>query len=145
MPHSLSSSIPILGARYCEGACGPNFLEFFLASRHPARGWTRIQGGEDKAGRNAVAVIGYGLWQQLFAGERGVLGSTIRVNGMPLIIVGVAPLSTQSYSILDGHVLGFTLGVPILSGLLLGVLPSLHAGRYTRSACVVRALPAGRG
>ena len=26
--------------------------------------------GEDTAGRNAVAVIGYGLWQQLFAGDR---------------------------------------------------------------------------
>ena len=37
--------------------------------------------GEDTAGRNAVAVIGYGLWQQLFAGDRRVLGSTIRVDG----------------------------------------------------------------
>ena len=42
-------------------------------------------------GRNAIAVIGYGLWQQLFAGDRRVLGSSIRVNGMPLTIIGVAP------------------------------------------------------
>jgi putative ABC transport system permease protein len=42
-------------------------------------------------GRNAVAVIGYGLWQQLFGGDRKVLGSTIRVDGNPLTIVGVAP------------------------------------------------------
>ncbi len=47
--------------------------------------------GEDTPGRNAIAVIGYGLWQQLFAGDRRVLGSTIRVNGMPLTIIGVAP------------------------------------------------------
>src|SRR5581483_8998222 len=42
-------------------------------------------------GRNAIAVIGYGLWQQLFAGDGRVLGSTIRVNGMPLTVIGVAP------------------------------------------------------
>jgi putative ABC transport system permease protein len=41
-------------------------------------------------GRNAVAVIGYGLWQQIFGGDPKVLGSTIRVDGHPLTIVGVA-------------------------------------------------------
>lgn len=48
--------------------------------------------GEDTRGRNAVAVIGYGLWQQLFAGDPRVLGSSIRLNGNPLTIIGVAPL-----------------------------------------------------
>jgi putative ABC transport system permease protein len=47
--------------------------------------------GEDTSGNNNVAVISYGLWQDLFAGDARVLGSTIRLNGMPLIIVGVAP------------------------------------------------------
>src|SRR2546425_5947879 len=42
-------------------------------------------------GRNAVAVIGYGLWQQLFGGDPKVLGSTIRIDGKPLTVVGVAP------------------------------------------------------
>jgi putative ABC transport system permease protein len=42
-------------------------------------------------GRNAVAVIGYGLWQQLFGGDPNVLGATIRVDGNPLTVVGVAP------------------------------------------------------
>jgi putative ABC transport system permease protein len=42
-------------------------------------------------GPNAVAVIGYGLWQQLFAGDPKVLGSTIRIDGNPLTVVGVAP------------------------------------------------------
>ncbi|MFZ0038796.1 MAG: ADOP family duplicated permease [Candidatus Acidiferrales bacterium] len=48
------------------------------------RGW-------GSPGRNAVAVIGYGLWQQLFGGDPKVLGATIRVDGIPLTIVGVAP------------------------------------------------------
>jgi putative ABC transport system permease protein len=42
-------------------------------------------------GRNAVAVIGYGLWQQFFGGDPKVLGSTIRIDGQPLTVVGVAP------------------------------------------------------
>jgi predicted permease len=42
-------------------------------------------------GRNAIAVIGYGLWQQLFGGNPKALGSTIRLDGNPLTIVGVAP------------------------------------------------------
>jgi putative ABC transport system permease protein len=42
-------------------------------------------------GRNAVAVIGYGLWQQLFGGDPKVLGATIRIDGEPLTIIGVAP------------------------------------------------------
>ncbi|SPE36954.1 conserved membrane hypothetical protein [Candidatus Sulfopaludibacter sp. SbA6] len=46
---------------------------------------------EDTPGRDAIAIVGYGLWQQLFAGDRRVLGATIRVDGDPLTIVGVAP------------------------------------------------------
>ena len=42
-------------------------------------------------GRNAVAVIGYGLWQQLFGGDPNVLGATIRIDGNALTVVGVAP------------------------------------------------------
>lgn len=42
-------------------------------------------------GRNAVAVISYGLWQQVFAGDSRALGATIRVDGNPLTVIGVAP------------------------------------------------------
>lgn len=42
-------------------------------------------------GRNAVAVIGYGLWQQLFGADPKALGATIRIDGNSLTVVGVAP------------------------------------------------------
>jgi predicted permease len=42
-------------------------------------------------GRNAVAVIGYGLWQELFGGDPKALGATIIVAGNRLMVVGVAP------------------------------------------------------
>jgi hypothetical protein len=42
-------------------------------------------------GRNAVAVISYGLWQQLFGADPKALGATIRIDGNPLTVIGVAP------------------------------------------------------
>src|SRR5262245_11020774 len=47
--------------------------------------------GEDALDSEQVAVISYGLWQQLFGGDRSAVGSAIRVNGKHLTIIGVAP------------------------------------------------------
>ena len=47
--------------------------------------------GVGSPGRNAVAVIGYGLWQALFGGDPKALGATIRIEGTPLTVVGIAP------------------------------------------------------
>ncbi len=44
--------------------------------------------GEDGPGRTDVAVVGYGLWQQL-GGDSRILGSAIRVNGVPLTVIGI--------------------------------------------------------
>ena len=48
------------------------------------------------------------------------------------------PLATQSYSVLDGRVLGFTVIVAILSGLVFGVLPSLSVRRNARRSRLIR-------
>lgn len=45
---------------------------------------------EDSPGKTLVAVIGYGMWQQSFGGDPRVIGSTIRLSGVPLMVVGVA-------------------------------------------------------
>jgi len=39
----------------------------------------------------AVAVISYGLWQREFAGSPSVLGQVIKLNELPLTIIGVNP------------------------------------------------------
>jgi len=65
-----------------------NFFSMLGAQPVLGRGFAP---GEDEPGHNAVAVIGHGLWQELYGGDARVLGSTIRVDGIPLSIIGVAP------------------------------------------------------
>src|SRR5262245_10664764 len=42
-------------------------------------------------GRDAVVVLGRTLWEQEFGADEGVLGRTIRINGQPYTVIGVAP------------------------------------------------------
>ena len=51
--------------------------------------------------RDAVAIIGYGLWQRRFGGEARVIGETVTINGRAFSIIGVAPER------FDGIVAGF--------------------------------------
>lgn len=65
-----------------------NFFSTLGTQPVPGRGFMP---GEDTPGRDAIAVIGYGVWQQLFGGDPSAVGSTIRIDGKPLTIIGVAP------------------------------------------------------
>src|SRR5918996_3817068 len=42
-------------------------------------------------GRDAVAILSYGLWQQEFGGDTAIVGHTIRVAGIDFTVVGVTP------------------------------------------------------
>jgi predicted permease len=44
-------------------------------------------------GRDPVAVVGYGLWQDRLGGDPAVLGRSLHLNGSDFTIVGVAPES----------------------------------------------------
>ena len=46
---------------------------------------------EARPGGERVAVISYRMWQDRFGGDPGVLGTTLRANGLPHEIVGVMP------------------------------------------------------
>jgi predicted permease len=55
---------------------------------------------EERAGSpNTVAVISDRLWHRQFAGDRDVVGRTIRLNGRPFTIVGVAGPGFNGYTI----------------------------------------------
>ena len=46
---------------------------------------------EDRPGGERVAVISNGLWKRRFRGDTAVLGTTIRLDGEPYTVIGVAP------------------------------------------------------
>ena len=46
---------------------------------------------EDRPHAPLVCLISYGLWQERFAGSRGVLHQTISIDGKPARIIGVLP------------------------------------------------------
>jgi predicted permease len=64
-----------------------NFFEMLGARPVWGRGFTD---DEDRPAGEAVAVIGHGLWQQLHGGNPAAIGSTVRLNGVPFTIVGIA-------------------------------------------------------
>ncbi|MGA2736565.1 MAG: ABC transporter permease [Bryobacteraceae bacterium] len=46
---------------------------------------------EDRPGRPHVVLIGYGLWRRRFAGDPGIVGRAIVLNGEKYTVVGVMP------------------------------------------------------
>jgi predicted permease len=49
-----------------------------------------FQSGEDARGAEPVAVLSYGLWQEL-GGDRSIVGQRLRIDGEPRTVVGVMP------------------------------------------------------
>jgi putative ABC transport system permease protein len=46
---------------------------------------------EDDLNAAPVALIGYHVWQEHFAGDKGVVGKTIPINGKQVTVIGVMP------------------------------------------------------
>ena len=46
---------------------------------------------DERTGAVAVTVLGYDLWTTRYAGDRAILGKTVRINGVPTAVVGVMP------------------------------------------------------
>jgi predicted permease len=65
-----------------------NFFTVMQAAPLVGRGFVQ---GDDAPGRNHVVVLGYGLWQSRFGGERDLVGQNIRLNGDTYTVVGVMP------------------------------------------------------
>jgi predicted permease len=55
----------------------------------PAAGRT-IQPSDEQPGAEAVAVLNYAYWQGAFGGSASAIGKSIKLNGTPFTIVGVA-------------------------------------------------------
>ena len=74
---------------------------FTLLGVQAALGRTFVA-GEDEAGRDGVAVLGFGFWQRYFGGRRDVVGRSVTLDDRQFVVVGVLPRG-----------FGFPPGVPV--------------------------------
>ena len=52
-----------------------------------------IEESDEQPSAESVAVVSYPFWQKRFGGDRAVVGKTVRLNNVPVTIVGVLPSS----------------------------------------------------
>jgi putative ABC transport system permease protein len=50
---------------------------------------------DDRSDAPPVALVSYGLWKSRFGGNPGILGQTVRINGLPTRLIGVLPSSFE--------------------------------------------------
>ena len=73
-------------------ACTPGVLRAFGVAPVLGR-W--LEPADEEKGAPRVAVISYRLWQQAFAGEAGLIGRPIRLNGDNATVVGIMPANFE--------------------------------------------------
>ena len=64
---------------------------------------------EEVPGGPASTIISHGLWRRSFKADASVLGRTLRLNGRPFTIVGVAPRGFQGRSHVKGADVWYTM------------------------------------
>ena len=64
-----------------------NYFDVLGVGAHVGRVFS--EGDERTPGGDRVAVLGYGYWQRRFGGDPAVVGRTIRMNTLPVTIIGV--------------------------------------------------------
>jgi putative ABC transport system permease protein len=65
--------------------------DFFQAVQMNAAIGRTFSPDESQLGRDHVAVLAYGFWQNRFAGDPGVLGQTIVLDGVEATVIGIMP------------------------------------------------------
>ncbi|HEY6248238.1 MAG TPA: ABC transporter permease, partial [Pyrinomonadaceae bacterium] len=53
--------------------------------------------GDDEAEKRSVTILSYGLWQRRFGGQPDIIGKQIKLNGLPISVIGVMPRNFQFY------------------------------------------------
>src|SRR5271167_2171002 len=66
----------------------PSFFPLFGINPILGRG---LAVSDAQPGNDHVVVLGYGLWQRYFAGDRAIVGRNIQLNGEQYAVVGVMP------------------------------------------------------
>jgi putative ABC transport system permease protein len=97
-----------------------NFFRTFGSSAWAGRVFTDADNVE---GAQPVAVMSHHVWQQKYAADPSVIGSTFQINGHPFTIVGVTPPGFYGAKLSGGNMPDLWLPLstePLLEGLIRG-------------------------
>jgi len=92
----------------------PARVEFVTSSYFPTLGLPPARGRgfsreHDVPGAGTYALVGYRTWQSELGGDPDIVGQTVRINGRPVTVVGVAPEEYAGYG--DPEVTDFFLSI----------------------------------
>ncbi|MCP4654541.1 MAG: ABC transporter permease [bacterium] len=87
-PRDLSIGLQGMPERIPGMAVTPSFFPLLGIGPHLGRTFTAEEG---ELGNHLRVVLSYGLWQQLYGGDREVLGRDLRIDGEPHTVIGVMP------------------------------------------------------
>src|SRR3954447_23313046 len=77
------------GAELVEGASvSAGLFPLLRVAPELGRGFSAA---EERAGQDRVLILGHGFWRRRFGGDRGALGRSLVIDGVPMTIVGVMP------------------------------------------------------
>jgi len=139
---STTTALVPRGVNYLdEGALRPAVAEHTTATYLSVLGLSPSLGRwfdaeEDTPGAAVVAVVGHQTWTRKFHGDPSVIGRTIRIEGVPVTIVGIGPAGHRG-TINLGIVTDFWL--PISSITALGAPPRTLERRPEEAAFLVKA------
>lgn len=74
--------------RYVAAICDSGFFSTLQVSPALGRLFTEE---EERAGQDGVIVLGHGVWQQRFGGDRNIIGQNIKIDGRARTVIGVMP------------------------------------------------------
>ncbi len=74
---------------------------FQVLGLQPALGRLIMPSDDEVQERDPVAVLSYEYWIRRFGSDRGILNSTVSINGHPFTVVGVAPAGFKSVVVGD--------------------------------------------
>ncbi|TAN22695.1 MAG: ABC transporter permease [Acidobacteria bacterium] len=111
---------------------------FDVLGLHPALGRWFLPNEAAVKGSSPVVVLSWATWQRQFGGDGSVLGRTVSLNGMPFVVIGVAPRGFQGLF----HAVECNFWAPVTMSDRLG-LPGILESRGNRSLFAVGRLKPG--